>query len=76
MKENKMREDAAVWVSAWASNWNMSLLGLPKIGGGGLVALAEACVVTSLLLLLLKLVKNLYKIKQTYAKICLGGFFS
>lgn len=41
MKENKMREDAAAWVSAWASNWNMSFLKTPKIGGGGLVTEAE-----------------------------------
>lgn len=76
MKENKTCEAAAAWVFAQAGNWNTNPLGMPKIGGGGLIAEAEACTVTSLLPLLLKLVKNLYKIRQAYVKICLKGSFS
>lgn len=50
--------------------------GLPGISGGGGGLVAEACAVTSLLPLLLKLVKNHYKIRQTYMKIYLKGSFS
>lgn len=65
VKENKMNEDAAVWVWAWVSNWNMSLLGMPKTCHAGLVAKTQAHAVTSLMPLLLKFVKNLYKTRQT-----------
>lgn len=43
----------------------LSLLGRLKTCNGGLVAEAEACAVTSLMPLLLQLVKNLYEIRQT-----------
>lgn len=59
------------------SKWSLSLLGTPKTCHGGLVAKAEAHAVTSLMPLLLKFVKNLYKTRQTdTVRICFKNFFS
>lgn len=52
-------------------------MGTPKTCHGGLVAKAEAHAVTSLMPLLLKFVKNLYKTRQTdTVRICFKNFFS